>query len=68
MGNTPAPWMWDKLADLKSFEKSNLQTYSIPSAKPLSKLAVLVGKFLWVNLFYRFRRQFFGFLGMKEKY
>lgn len=68
MGNTPAPWMEDKLVELKSIEKSSFQSYSIPAAQPISKFAVIIGQILWVNLFYRFRKQFFGFLGMKEKY
>lgn len=68
MGNTPAAWMHEKLEEIKSNGNETLIKDSIPSAQPLRKVEVLIGKILWVNLFYRFRKYFFWFLGMKEKY
>lgn len=68
MGNTPAPWMHEELEKTKSAGKATYDNDSILAAQPLSKIEVRIGQLLWVNLFYRFRKQFFGFLGMKEKY
>ncbi|HSF55771.1 MAG TPA: glycosyltransferase family A protein [Algoriphagus sp.] len=68
LGNTPAAWMHEKLLEIKSSLKKSSDSGSIPPAQPLPKMAVKIGQFLWVNLFYRFRKQFFGFLGMNEKY
>lgn len=68
MGNTPAAWMHIELEKIKLGDKVTSGTDSILPAQPLSKLEVKIGQILWVNLFYRFRKQFFGYLGMKEKY
>lgn len=68
MGNTPSDWMRDKLAEIKSTQLPPLESISVPTAQPFSKTAVRIGQFLWVNLFYRFRKQFFSNLGMKEKF
>lgn len=68
MGNTPAAWMHIELEKIKSGDKGTSGPDSIGPAQPISKLEVKIGQILWVNLFYRFRKQFFGYLGMKEKY
>lgn len=68
MGNTPAAWMTERLNELKSLEIKIADQGAIPPAKRLSKLEVAIGQFLWINLLYRFRKQFFWCLGMKEKY
>lgn len=68
MGNTPAPWMHDKLEEIKISGKNPSEPSLILPAQPFSKVEVKIGRFLWVNLFYRFRKQFFWSLGMKEKY
>ncbi|GAB3218766.1 glycosyltransferase family 2 protein [Algoriphagus aestuariicola] len=68
MGNSPAQWMQNKLEEIKSGASNGKSEYQLSKAKPLSRVQMLVGQFLWVNLFYRFRRPFFNWLGMKENY
>lgn len=68
MGNTPAKWMHDKLEEIKISGKNTSEPEIIPAAQPFSKVEVKIGQFLWVNLFYRLRKQFFWTLGIKEKY
>ncbi len=68
MGNTPAKWMHDKLEEIKISGKNTSEPEIIPVAHPFSNIEVKFGQFLWVNLFYRLRKQFFWTLGMKEKY
>lgn len=68
MGNIPSQWMYAKVAEIKKSKSKDWTFPEISKSRPISKFQVQIGKFLWVNLFYRFRRPFFSWLGMKEKY
>lgn len=68
MGNVPGSWMYHKLEEIKQNKGEDWSFPEISKPKPLSKFQGFVGRILWVNLFYRFRRPFFSWLGMKEKY
>lgn len=68
MGNVPENWMVDKLIGMKTLKSKSLINFSIPKPEPLNKFEIFIGSILWVNLFYRFRRIFFWFLGMNFKY
>lgn len=68
MGNVPSQWMFEKLEEIKKNKQPEWAFPKISNPKPISRFQVKVGKFLWVNLFYRFRQPFFSWLGMKDKY
>jgi hypothetical protein len=68
MGNVPSQWMYEKLEEIKENKGLDWSFAEISKPKPLLKFQIWVGRFLWINLFYRFRRLFFLWLGMKEKY
>jgi hypothetical protein len=68
MGNSPAQWMYAKLDKVQKDTYSRIEEFELPEPKPLTHLQMLIGQFLWINLFYRFRTPFFKWLGMKENY
>lgn len=67
LGNSPKPWMDEKLEEIKK-TNSSPQALILSPSDSLKKWQVAIGKFLFKLLFYKFRRPFFRILGVKEMY
>lgn len=67
LGNSMMPWMNIKLEEIKA-ETSVKEALGIPSGMPLKSWQYKIGNFLLRLLFYKFRRTFFRYLGMKVAY
>ncbi|MHA7129387.1 glycosyltransferase family A protein [Algoriphagus namhaensis] len=67
LGNTPKEWMRIRLKEIKASKSAEFPV-SLPPSRTLKNWQVKVGVFLWKLLFYKFRRQFFSFLGVKVPY
>lgn len=67
LGNSMMPWMETKFEEIKS-SQSKAQALEIPLGKPLKSWEYKIGRFLFKLLFYKYRRSFFSYLGMKVPY
>jgi hypothetical protein len=67
LGNSPQLWMEEKLQDILN-SPIDPDSIDIPGSISFSKHQYKIGKFLSRLLFHKFRREFFGYLGVREPY